>query len=261
MTKGGPESDERIFSLCEDFERRLEMFGREVAESNRSYYAFLTIHHEYATRPKLKEACDSAWTFMVSVLGALQTTLVIALGRIFDDDKRAESSVRNLLGFAKRHREVFTSQTLRSRASTIAYVSIRLEANLIGYREPEVSEFRDIERLLKPHAQAYFDKLRPIRHQWLAHREIGAPDAKRLFGGTNLAEIEAMLHFLTEVHDALRRMYMEGARLTINAEALTPESEKTHPLEPLPISFDQLLVRQQAREFLARIGAPPTDQP
>jgi len=250
-TKAAPD----IAAMEKEFEDRLRMFDREVDDANRSYYAYMAIHHEYATREAVRELCDSLGTFTKTILSSLQAALFLAFGRIFDGG-RSKHTVRNLLQFAENHLELFSEASLRERKKRASSNWAEwLDGYMEGFEAPTAEQFRAIGKLLKPHRKMYAKNLIDVRNKWFAHREVDVHQANVLFGKTNVKETEVALTFLMAMHNALWDLYNNGASLRIDTADVTPNETRTHPADAQAVFVNQKLIRQETKEFL-RKAAP-----
>jgi len=96
-----------------EFERELEIFGKDADVAIQCFYVWLTVHDAARKNVKLYHLLsrDAFWTLAAS---SIQATSLIALGRIFDTDTRSHR-IERLLQLAETSTDIFSKAALRKR--------------------------------------------------------------------------------------------------------------------------------------------------
>jgi hypothetical protein len=223
IAEGTPE----MRALEIEFEDRLDMFGKEVEAANQFYYSSMAIHHTYSVDQSVKKALDGHGLVTMTVLAGLQTSMIVTLGRIFDNE--SNYTIHKLLTFMREHPELFTTEALRARKVRANYpkpVDSWIDRHFSHV--PTLEDFNELGRLLRPHRRMYNDKLDDIRDKWFAHREVDSLKANELFAKTDLGEVEDTLGFLLGFGSAIWQWYYNGTKPVVSRDF--DATERDHPL-------------------------------
>jgi AbiU2 len=146
------------------------------------------------------------------VLGALQMSAHIALGRVFD--QKSTHNVDRVLRLSQQNTAIFSKEALGRRKRALSRNADEwLEDYLKTAYVPTPEDFRRLRSHVAKHRRIYEDKYRDLRHQFFAHKEIsdrGQVDA--LFSKTNVQELRRMVVFLQRLHEALWQLYNNGRK-------------------------------------------------
>ena len=99
-------NDEMISNSEIEFEKRLNALFNDSRACAVFLYTELTIHQLAATNNKTFERINGHSEFWNGILGALQSSAFVALGRIYDDDRHSNSALQ-LLRFAEKNIGIF----------------------------------------------------------------------------------------------------------------------------------------------------------
>ena len=121
-------------------------------------------------------------TFWNISVHSLQTTFVITIGRVFDEDQRSHS-IQKLLAEMAAHPEYFSRASLerRKREAVRGGDVSWLPDFLRDAWEPTTAHLEPLRDALNPTTAKYEAVYQPIRHKMFAHNDI-AVDAGALFG-------------------------------------------------------------------------------
>ncbi|AIF47921.1 hypothetical protein [Dyella japonica] len=237
--------------LEREFENRLQVFCDEVEAANQYFFAFMTLHAEYAQRAEVRTLFDNHDLVTRTLLSSLQAALFLALGRIFDD--RSRHTIHSLLKCANENRRLFSHIALRARKERAAANWAEwIEAFMEGKHEPTDQHFRELRKQIKPHRQVYAEKLDAIRDKWFAHRDSDKDEANKLFAVTSIDQIEKLLGFLIAFHQALWKAYHDGEPLVVDQSYKNPTEARTHLWAPQGDFTIQKRITKQTKEFLDR---------
>ena len=195
-----------------DFASDLELFRTEAEGALQFFFAW-DATHAVAADPKVGRLLNQAPLFWNTSLGALQSSTLVALGRIFDPDPK-NHSVTRLLASAHADLSIFSKPALAARKrKQSADADEWLPQYLKTVYEPTSDDFRRLKRHVSVRRKLYEEKYRPLRHRVFAHRAASSQaEVADLFAKTNIRELQLMLVFLRRLHEALWQLYFNGYR-------------------------------------------------
>ncbi len=144
---------------------------------------------------------------------SLQTTIFVALNRLFEIDPNA-LSIHRLLNETLAHPEFFSKDALRKRKGDLKIETEYIDALIEGAWVPaDGSELRYLKKELKPHLRKFTEIYQPIRHCYYAHRllQTDKPVAE-LFSLTNRNELGQILDFLHQLVEGIWQLYQNGMK-------------------------------------------------
>lgn len=257
MTRVLSEASPEQLIVENEFEERLNMFTSEVESANQFYYASMAIHHTYSIDQEVKKTLDEFRLVTLTMLGSLQTSLLVTFGRIFDDESKY--TVHKLLQFMRKHQEMFTTEALHARKARLAKpASVEAWIDQFQSYPPSEEVFTEFGRLLRPHRKMYESKLSGIRDKWIAHRELNGFEANNLFGKTQMVEVEDALSFLLGLGLGLWQWFYNGTKPSVVQDL--EGYERTHPLEPKFSMRHQKKTAEQMESFLRRLNQGNLEQ-
>lgn len=187
-------------------------YCNEVHKAFGSYLFWRMIHQRSYSEKNLLDALNRTPLSWIMIRHALQVTLFMTLGRIFDTDGEA-FSVDDLLRCCADEIHIFSKENLEARKIEEQngrkpdwldqYIADAddIQAHDFFRLRGEVSKFRKI-----------FEKnYRPIRHKLIAHNEKNQIDKRDdLWQQTNIEELEKILWFLHDLKKTLFDAYHNG---------------------------------------------------
>ncbi|HWL69383.1 MAG TPA: hypothetical protein VNS22_13500 [Geminicoccus sp.] len=195
-----------------EFEAQLSAFQADVATVTRGFYTMAAINHLASQDAALLAKLNHAPDFWNLVQAASQTTLFIALGRIFDQNSDVRFTLDKLIGAAQKNgRAIFAADRLadrKRRESTNA--DAWLGDYLKGIYVPTPDDFRALRKVRDRYRQRFTATYRPIRHEVYAHGIATRAEAVELFAETRLVELQRIIRFLQLVGDGLWNLYHNG---------------------------------------------------
>ncbi|MCX7023986.1 MAG: hypothetical protein NT080_05130 [Spirochaetes bacterium] len=174
------------------------------------------INNMAAHDPELRSSLNRNALSWRIILHSLQTTTFIALGRLFDTDKRSLTT-RSLLIECSQNIEEFSKPRLTERKVAAGLDPALLEDYMTRTYEPCPADFESKLKKLDGWSKVFRDRYQPIRHKLFAHRDVeylGKEDD--LFGQTDFMEIESMLGFLHAIDRFIWELLNNGARHELN---------------------------------------------
>jgi HEPN superfamily AbiU2-like protein len=160
---------------------------------------------------------------------SLQTTIFVALNRLFEVDGNA-LSIHRLLNETLAHPEFFSKDALRQRKINLKSEPEYLDALINDAWSPaDASELRYLKMELKPHFRKFMEIYQPIRHTYYAHRllQTDKPIAE-LFSLTNRNELGQILDFLHQLVKEIWHLYQNGMKPEFRTQGVVKsDSEAT----------------------------------
>lgn len=194
------------------FEECLAGFQADVATATRCFYAMAAVNHLAGQDAGLLAKMNEAPDFWNLVQTTNQTTLFIALGRIFDQGKDARHSLDKLVVAAQKDSgALFTAQRLADRKRrTSDSADNWLPSYLKGIYVPAASDFRALRTVRDRYRKTFEAAYRPIRLQVYAHPIASRSEAVQLFSATRVTELQHIIRFLQRLGDGLWALYWNG---------------------------------------------------
>ncbi len=200
-----------------DFAHELEVFRHEAEAGTQFLYAYLAVHAVAGDHRSVHRLLNKAPLFWNTNLGALQTSMFITLGRIFDP--KAKHSVHKLLSTAQNNLQLFSKQALgRRKQRESSNAAEWLSDYLRDIHVPTVADFRVLRRQVGDWRRIYVKNYRDLRHRYFAHREVSDnEEVAALFAKTTIIELQELFAFLRALHDALQQLFLNGRPPVIDA--------------------------------------------
>ncbi len=222
------------------FTHELEVYRTEVQSAIQFFYSFLAINASLAGNKKALDIVNKSPLFWNTTIGALQTSLFIALGRVFD--QQSAHNVDRLLKVAHENSEIFASKALegRKRAGSVN-ADEWIGEYMVGVYVPTASDFRRLRSHVKKYRKIYEAGYRDIRRKVYAHKELSVADEiQALYAKTNIREMQKLLIFLNQLYVALWELFHNGRKPVLRPmkysvasmrKAQTPEWQSKHVQE------------------------------
>ena len=200
-------------SIATDFENELARFRTEHQAAIQFFYAWQSIYLVAENDKVAARLLNEAPLMWNTILGALQTSALIALGRIFDRDKKSHSLDR-LLSLSSGNLAIFSKEefAVRKRAqSELSALELKTYMDSVYVATPE--DFRRLRLHVDKRRRIYKEKYAPLRHKVFAHREmLDKSQVGELFAKTNIKEMQQLLTFLASLHEALWQLFFNGIK-------------------------------------------------
>lgn len=202
----------------QEFSTDLELFRTEVESAIQCFYTWDAIHTVAASDKKVFRLLNQAPLFWNTSLGALQTSTIVALGRIFDPDPKSHSITR-LLKIAQADLSIFSKAALAARKRAQSNNADEwLPKYLLTVYEPSNEDFRRLKRHVAKRRKLYEEKYQPLRHKVFAHREVlNQVEVADLSAKTDIRELQQILIFLRKTYETLWELYFNGQKPLLRA--------------------------------------------
>jgi len=236
-----------------EFEAQLELFRTEGQSAIQFFYAWDATHAVAASDKSVVKLLNQAPLFWNTALGALQSSTLVALGRVFDPDPK-NHSVTRLLSLAHANPDIFSKEALAERkrahnASADEWLSDYLNTAYV----PDSVDFRRLKRYVAARRKIYQQNYSPLRHKVFAHRGVATPtEVSELFSNTNLRELRQLLIFLGRLYEALWQLYHNGRKPSLQPARFSVKAMLERPSPTAKDGDLQERLVYEAKLFLTR---------
>lgn len=194
------------------FERELEQIRHDSDAATQFLYAWIAFHACAGGNARIRRGVNRTPLFWNTALGGLQTSLFIVLGRIFDRNPKSHSLER-LLREATLHPGIFSRTALAKRKAKQSPGATWINGYVAGAYVPAKSDFRRLQGYARKKRSVYEKAYEKIRHKIFAHSGIASKQkSDALFSKTNIRELQRLVLSLTELHEALWQLYVNGIK-------------------------------------------------
>lgn len=184
-------------------------------------YAWVAFQAAASKSSQARQKINENALYWNTVLGALQTSLFIALGRLFDQDKKSHG-LHKLLKIAIQQRQIFSRSALARRKTKESPGAAWIKAYAAAAHEPTLGDLQKLQRYVMTKRSLYARTYAPIRNKVFAHSGLGSlQKVDALFSRTNLGELQRLVLWLREVHDVLWQLYFNGRVYKIRRQVWT----------------------------------------
>jgi hypothetical protein len=206
------------------FKRELENYYRDATAAAQFLYCWIAFHHFVGRDAALRKDVNVTPLFWNTILGALQTSLFITLGRIFDEDPRSHS-IHKLLDIAVNNQRIFSRAALAARKRKTSPGATWIKQYVRDASIPTSSDFDRVSRYVTVRVKTYGLTYKKIRHKIFAHAgAITDQGRDELFSGTKIAELERLVVSLCEVHEVLWQLLENGRKPVFRRSQYTVKS-------------------------------------
>jgi hypothetical protein len=209
-----PETLSRIGSESEAFRERLSTFLGDAGQAAQFVYAYLAIHAIAGTNDSVRRGLNDEALFWNTVLGSLQTSLFIVLGRVFDPNN--QHGPYAVMDAARSTAEIFGRGALAERKRGIFGDNAEgLAEYMADIEVPTERQFARMQRVLDGYKKMFDEDYRALRSKVFAHKVYVGKSVSDLFGRTNIDDLQRMVTFLGRFWRAWSDTYENGSRLTL----------------------------------------------
>jgi len=194
------------------FERELEQLRRDSNAATQFLYAWISFHACAGRSTKILRGVNRTPLFWNTCLAALQSSLFIALGRIFDRNPKSHSLDR-LLREAIQNPAIFSKSALAKRKAKQSPGATWINDYVKDAYVPTKADFQRLRRYAIKKRTVYEKAYEKIRHKIFAHSGAASRQkSDELFSKTNLHELQRLVLSMNELHEALWQLYINGRR-------------------------------------------------
>ncbi len=194
-----------------EFEKHLEEFRRDAESAAQFLYALNAINIILSKSKPALDKVNVAPLLWRTILGSLQKSAFIALGRIFD--QKSPYNLDRLIRVAQDNIEIFSKKSLalRKRAGS-ENADEWIDEYLKNVCVPTADDFRRLRKNVKKYRKIYEKNYRSIRDMVYAHKELSSEEMHALFESTGVREMEQLIVFPMRIHKALWELYHNGKK-------------------------------------------------
>ena len=197
------------------FERELEQLRRDSDSAIQFLYAWISFHACAGRSTQIRRAINRTPLFWKTSLAALQASLFIALGRIFDRDPKSHSLER-LLREAVQNPGIFSRTALARRKAQQSPGATWINDYVRDAYVPSAPDFQRLQRYAQAKRLVYEKAYEKIRHKIFAHSGVvSRQKSDELFSKTNIRELQRLVLSLSELHEMLWQLYIDGRKSAI----------------------------------------------
>jgi AbiU2 len=193
------------------FERELEHLREDSDSAALFLYSWLAINKYATDHREAMSAINSNSIYWQSTLSALQASLFIVLGRIFDQ-RPDNHSIHRLLGEACDNPQIFSRASLAARRQRELPGAQWYREYAKAAYEPRPTDFSRLRKYVRRKEKVWriYSK---IRHRVFAHNAAGSREKKlELFAQTNLYELQRLVVSLRAFREVLWQFYANGRK-------------------------------------------------
>jgi len=194
------------------YSRELEQLRRDSNAAIQFLYAWISFHACAGQSIQMCRAINRTPLFWKTNLAALQASLFITLGRIFDSDSKSHSLDR-LLREAEKNPTIFSKAALARRKTKQSPGATWINDYVRDAYVPTAKDFQRLQRYVLTKRLIYKKAYEKIRHKVFAHSGIvSTQKSDELFAKTNIIELQRLVLSLSELHEALWQLYVNGRK-------------------------------------------------
>lgn len=217
------------------FVRELEQFRRDSDTAVLCLYAWQSFR-KFAQKDRSRRiAINRCALFWNTNLAALQASLFISLGRIFDNDPKSHC-ISRLLREAVQNPQIFSRASLAARKQRQSPEASWIKAYVQEAYEPTKADFQRLDRYVVAKRKVYEKAYEDIRHKVFAHGGAASTEKKNaLFARTRLDELQRLVLSLKAFHEAIWQLYFNGIKPALRTGKYSANSMR-RKIADLPIN-------------------------
>jgi hypothetical protein len=195
------------------FEDELEVFHTEEETAQQYFFSYLGVRSLVATNAEVLRIMNATPLFWITTHHAMLLAAFVALGRIFDQDRRSLHNIDKLMRTVSADLAMFSRPALELRKQLTGAISRQEAKEYVSTAyELTAQDVRDIRKKVASWRKIYEARYRGIRHGVFAHKGLSKTGTNALMKLTNVEEMKAMFGFLHKLHDALWELYKNGRK-------------------------------------------------
>lgn len=240
-----------------EFEARLQTLDSDSRACATFAYTELTLHFHFGSNFEIRDRVNKQAGFWNGLLGALQASAFVALGRMYDADNK-RYTIQSLLKFASEHRGLFGRDELRRRKQVAGLAPKVAAVYVADAYVPTGADLQKLSSATKALQSEYRESVEPIRHQVFAHAgKLSAEERGELFTKVMVRTLERLVVFPLQLHRALWGLYHNGQKPDLQ-EAPTVIVDVLRAIPPDGTStWEHLHAAKNAVEFAGWLRTAP----
>jgi len=213
----------------EEFGKEMERVNSDIRQTISLFYTFISMHNFAAEDRRVFALFNNDAEFWKLQLYGLQQSMIICLGRVFDNVS-GSFGINKLMSEAVKHPEFFSKEALRARRMAGSPdVPTYLDEYIAAAYEPTIADLGRIHASLSTHRDAYAATYGKIRSLVVAHSIVrNREQIEAFYGGTVIANASEMFKALMDAMQALYNdLWLNGREPLLGSYAFTePERIK-----------------------------------
>jgi hypothetical protein len=223
------------FGSMSKIEILLNEYRNEFNKAASSFYAWKVLAKLPLYDKQVHDALNRNADSWILIRYSLQTTFIVALGRIFDTN-RSSLNIHRFLDACKSEISQFSKSAFEARRirDNHGQRPDYLDDYIKGIYEAVESDFDELIKVTDEQAAIYRLNYKPIRHKVVAHKDFDTfLSEANLFAPTDLDEIEKILELLFRVERVVSDLLMNGEKRSLDFYSFDRKRNITHDLENL----------------------------
>jgi hypothetical protein len=194
------------------FVDELELFRTEEEVAQQYFFCYLSVRTLAAAQAEVLKTINDTPLFWITTHHAMLLSAFVALGRIFDQDKKSLHNIDKVIKAVSDDLQAFTRPALAVRKQAAGLSADDAAAYVGDAYELTPVDVRDIRKQVARWRQVYEARYRDIRHGVFAHKSLNRADTDALMAKTNIEEMKSLFGFLHVLHGALWQAYFNGRK-------------------------------------------------
>lgn len=190
-----------------EFDEELQAFENDVDVAIQCFYTWLTVDATARKSRKVYDMLNRNAGFWVLAMDSIHANSLIALGRIFDTDKRTHN-VRRLLNLTEANISLFSKDSVRLRKKKVLANASHLEFFMSDVQDPRSSDLKRLRSFVDRRREVYERCYKQLRDKRYAHRE--RTDISVLAEKANTQELGRLISDLHLLHGVLWHWLRNG---------------------------------------------------
>jgi hypothetical protein len=190
-----------------EFETRLDGVIRDARASAVFVYTELTIHQQASLDRTLFDTINRHAGFWNVIFGSLQSSGIIALGRMYDDDAQT-LSLPKLLEYAETYSGIFSHSAFQTRKINSG-MSPAMAAGMVENEPPfQLADLKPLRDEFNAMKKIWDEEFKQIRHEVFAHAgRLTQREIEELFSKTLVEKLENLTVFPLRLTNLLWELY------------------------------------------------------
>lgn len=192
------------------FEQELKVFGNEMTSAQEFFFGFLALQLIPLVDPDVLIQLRKTSTFWIATRYALLLSALVALGRIFDQDRQSLHNIDKLLTAVESEIGTLSKFGLEQRKIVLGMDPQQAASYVADKYDLTVEDVRDMRKAVGKWRKVYEARYRQVRHKIFAHKSLTREDADKLMAETSIDEVKKLLGFLQSLYTSLWQLQNNG---------------------------------------------------
>ena len=190
-----------------ELEKRLDGVIRDARASAVFVYTELTIHQQAGLDRTLFETINRHAGFWNVIFGSLQSSGIIALGRMYDDDAQT-LSLPKLMEYVETHPGIFSHSAFQARKINSG-MSPAMAAGMVENEPPfQLAHLKPLRDEFNAMKKIWDNEFKQIRHEVFAHAgRLTQQEIEQLFSKTLVEKLEKLTVLPLRLTTSLWELY------------------------------------------------------